>query len=744
MATRERKPRNATDSPLSESAPSTPTAPKGRPRGARGTRGKSRARTASDTTNNDDNESTQSLDGAEDQQSGKQTPQPPPARTPSRASTKEESEDNSRGGGEENNSKAKSSPIKVTPSPATTSSTTTPATPKPRRSRNTKATVAAAAAAVQPTTAAATRSKNPRASAGVVRRGGGVVKRRRSLPGATPRRRRGPAERRSLPAAKVIKAAVAQLITTPPGIITTPPQLTAAITAVAVVNEKPSVPVRKRRAAPRKPKIVAEKHVFKKPAGVELPDNGSATDTELTSVRRRRSSSKSTDTVASCPEILDATVVKKEELILPTLISVVKSEAAADEELPAESGEKQSILDKMAENFCEAKVEDIKIGQLKRAGRPKRSTVGRPAVRRSKEIKKPAETKQITTPDLVMPEPLESVEKLSEGSLKIETEEIKILAGAELQKDSSLSPQLDSEGVSEISVKTFYGEPAFLENNLGIEKDPKLGEIVQVQKTVASVTEKELSPSTSPPPPSIAEVSTTVVATGKLIIDAEPIIEEAKPDLEENKENTSVSVVVVEQICDENKLIEIVEKSESLPSPPTMTIADSGDGGEAAELLKEKEKHFLSLGLLTHEAAVEAEKQKLKMREMRFRNGSSKSEKRNRHGSTEYTGTLKTIIKLNRTSPEKRKNRMPLKMTIHKGKPKHNRGERDLNGTTSVSEPQFYIQTEKQVCTLNFSRWKANKLTFPFISRGNNNKKVCILKKKKVERAITVLTMVCV
>ncbi|XP_035781763.1 serine-rich adhesin for platelets-like [Anopheles albimanus] len=50
-----------------------------------------------------------------------------------------------------------------------------------------------------------------------------------------------------------------------------------------------------------------------------------------------------------------------------------------------------------------------------------------------------------------------------------------------VEKDtsSSLSPELVSEGVSEQSVKECYGEPAFLENNLGIEKDPKLGEIVQ-------------------------------------------------------------------------------------------------------------------------------------------------------------------------------------------------------------------------------------------------------------------------
>lgn len=50
-------------------------------------------------------------------------------------------------------------------------------------------------------------------------------------------------------------------------------------------------------------------------------------------------------------------------------------------------------------------------------------------------------------------------------------------------KAASLSPEMVSEGVSEISVKQFYKKPKFLENNLGIEEDPKLGEIVQKVST---------------------------------------------------------------------------------------------------------------------------------------------------------------------------------------------------------------------------------------------------------------------
>ncbi|XP_053670903.1 uncharacterized protein LOC128721201 [Anopheles nili] len=62
------------------------------------------------------------------------------------------------------------------------------------------------------------------------------------------------------------------------------------------------------------------------------------------------------------------------------------------------------------------------------------------------------------------------------GSVGVSVGEEELAVG----KDPSLSPgELISEGVSEQSVKECYSEPAFMENNLGIEKDPKLGEIVQ-------------------------------------------------------------------------------------------------------------------------------------------------------------------------------------------------------------------------------------------------------------------------
>lgn len=72
-------------------------------------------------------------------------------------------------------------------------------------------------------------------------------------------------------------------------------------------------------------------------------------------------------------------------------------------------------------------------------------------------------------------------------------------AGGDDEKAKSLSPDLVSEGVSEISVKQFYGQADFLENNLGIEKDPKLGEIVQIREKIKADSDKLDEPPSKQP-----------------------------------------------------------------------------------------------------------------------------------------------------------------------------------------------------------------------------------------------------
>lgn len=342
MATRERKPRNATDSPISDS-PSSATTRGGRARG-RG-RGKSRvargrvASNATDTTNNDDTESTQSN---EDDQSGKQTPQSP--RAPSRASNATK----------EDNDESKTEEIKTTKSPTKAVEPVTK--PVSRRSRTTTTNTVAPAV-----------NRSRRSTAGVVRRGAIVKRRTLPTPRGTPRSKAaGVGARRSLPGK------------TGPG-------------DAEVFEVKPATRKRKQKVDETKKDTRApeKKDVFKKPAGinVENADSGATTDTELINTRRRRSSSKSTDTVASCPEAVDTSIVPKEQLVnIPPPITV-KKEVAEEEENVPEPVHKQNMLDKMAEKFSEAKVADLDIGQLKRAGRPKRAVVSKEGKQNPKEVK---------------------------------------------------------------------------------------------------------------------------------------------------------------------------------------------------------------------------------------------------------------------------------------------------------------------------------------------------------------------
>uniref|UniRef100_A0A2M4A4Z9 Putative transcription regulator xnp/atrx dead-box superfamily protein n=1 Tax=Anopheles triannulatus TaxID=58253 RepID=A0A2M4A4Z9_9DIPT len=97
-----------------------------------------------------------------------------------------------------------------------------------------------------------------------------------------------------------------------------------------------------------------------------------------------------------------------------------------------------------------------------------------------------------------------------------------------VEKDtsSSLSPELVSEGVSELSVKECYGEPAFLENNLGIEKDPKLGEIVQERFRCDKVSGEDVNADAS-----------AVVACVELV----KVKEEAKEEQEEKDQVPSAA-----------------------------------------------------------------------------------------------------------------------------------------------------------------------------------------------------------
>lgn len=455
------------------------------------------------------------------------------------------------------------------------------------------------------------------------------------------------------------------------------------------------------------------------------------------------------------------------------------------------------------------------------------------------------------------------------------------------EKSESLSPVLVSEGVSEISVKQFYGRPDFLENNLGIEEDPKLGEIVQVKEKikqdegVAPVTlidnnndnkESEVQEA------EVAEQETEVIAETPQAICEEEKIETAtaekesdiveniedddednsdnnenqneevvsKPNLsntnmiilgseievrpKENKqltnkkvENENVSDVVLftitngvrvnpekletvlenqklkesnddaqttitaeiksqEEAEDEDEFVEEAQLNgehttiDNKHSEEVVSVADDDEietekviemeidsheeetepmKAEATEtetetdeitgntestdnqskqvsanqqtpksetktkrnkseatgqvrspatiqVIKQKETHLKTLGLLTHQAAVAVIIEKEKSRELRKSSASTASSSSSSNGkgkkNAEYTGTLKTVIKLHRGGPnnDRKKGRMPLKMTLHKGKGKNGNGL-DRDGSAGNSDEDTYYTIHNEV-----------------------------------------------
>lgn len=421
----------------------------------------------------------------------------------------------------------------------------------------------------------------------------------------------------------------------------------------------------------------------------------------------------------------------------------------------------------------------------------------------------------------------------------------------------SLSPVLVSEGVSAISVKQFYGQADFLENNLGIEDDPKLGEIVQEQEKMkearlasgkepiatetieitdceqmetddAEQNDKNDEPTENEE--DIEEINTSVESVedddnidGAKCDNTEPVISETdcfvKPSevvrknsttiLNENllvlngveieftkKENKKevkkideddVGEVVLYAISSNGKLmnpetLETVlesqkrkerERSSSTESTeakvtttpefngahmPELSITEqksSGNGGDdnaqseavlkALQLIDEekgepdqetedsnalqndadevisngpasiansigsrsssiddespeekvqKESHLKTLGLLTHQAAVEATIEKQKQREKIKASISSSSHGKGKKNS-EYTGTLKTIIKLNRgnNNDKKKANNQSLKITLHKGRGKNGSDKNDAN-TQNDDDTYYTIQQQ--------------------------------------------------
>lgn len=248
----------------------------------------------------------------------------------------------------------------------------------------------------------------------------------------------------------------------------------------------------------------------------------SASDSELLKISRRRSDSVSkcsdmtdtssfqenketddlTPTNVDQPkiEIKNETVDKDDECTIPSKVESVSNESVAtlrsanDSGIGGESDNSQTT--KVLENDDGKRPQrrlrrktvvpalPLKVMNTRsRSDTPnKLENIAKTAIETDESVEDQTSPKDIKKESLESPLHIETIAEPSDETSEKQQTNVENIAKTE--KAESLSPVLVSEGVSEISVKQFYGRPDFLENNLGIEEDPKLGEMVQVQEKI--------------------------------------------------------------------------------------------------------------------------------------------------------------------------------------------------------------------------------------------------------------------
>ena len=293
-----------------------------------------------------------------------------------------------------------------------------------------------------------------------------------------------------------------------------------------------------------------------------------------------------------------------------------------------------------------------------------------------------------------------------------------------LPRDNSLSP---------VSVQQICGQPAFLENNPGIEKDPQVAAEMGVQVQQKAQQEKSQMSGEE------CQEKNTEEKENENQENVQP--EENSDEVKEKEKDTAEDQKAVDSS-------EIKTKDED--QPPTVVIPEIKKEPESPECSTKKENHLKVLGLLTLRAADQAKHEKARRREILKAfptppsislqqlsaggdsdgggNGNGNGNKASRNGGAggnqEYTGTLKTVIKLNRKNGNSAKGsgnggagggatgasgRQSLKMTFQKGRGKGASGQNGAAGggssgsatgkdsRQSASEGEEYYTISKEV-----------------------------------------------
>ncbi|CAH0625243.1 unnamed protein product [Chrysodeixis includens] len=247
-----------------------------------------------------------------------------------------------------------------------------------------------------------------------------------------------------------------------------------------------------------------------------------------------------------------------------------------------------------------------------------------------------------------LPPPIETIKALEDisasESVKVESSKV-----ADVPKDE---PKLETP-VEEAAA------PATV-----VDLEPKKEEDVKPTEVLPEVAKEAVEEKTEPVEPKPEEVQPTETAEAKPAetIPAEP---EAKPKGAKTSKSARNS-------------------TESQAGPSNVL-------NETPESQKRKENVLRTLGLLTHKAAKEAKIEKLKEKE-RIYSGMMSNKSKTAKAQGDYTGTLKTVIKLNRGAGDKKKHRSSLKMTFQKSKYRSGKPTPEVGEAANEDDAYYTIE----------------------------------------------------
>lgn len=317
----------------------------------------------------------------------------------------------------------------------------------------------------------------------------------------------------------------------------------------------------------------------------------------------------------------------------------------------------------------------------------------------------------------------ESMSRKSSESTAVDTEE----KMATIEKIKSPVHQNVSPAISitptPVAIKSPEATPVETE-----ALPPPIENIKVIEETAASevsLQKVESAKVTEPPKEDEAIIETPVAAapveqTETVVTEAEPAVE--KMELEEKQEEKEdIKPVetkdVKEDVVEEKPEVKAEEikpveaepveevKAEQIKSTKAKSARNSIESqpgpsnvfNETPENQKHKENVLRTLGLLTHKAAKEAKIEKLKEKERIYGSNYMMGNKNKaKSGSGDYTGTLKTVIKLNRGGGEKKKHRSSLKMTFQKSKNRAGKPTPEV-GEAATEDESYYTIERREV-----------------------------------------------